>query len=389
MTDKNRKERIMNHKKDLGVYIHIPFCLQKCKYCDFLSFVSDEKTMKKYVKSLCEEIRGFFLREKDYQVITVYLGGGTPSILKAEWTKEILTALKEAAVLADNVEISTEANPGTLTEEKLKQYKECGINRLSIGLQTTVEKELQYLGRIHSYEQFLEGYHLARKAGFENINIDLMSAVPYQTMESWKATLDRILALKPEHISGYSLIVEEGTPFYEDEKLDQLIPDEDTEREMYKITETKLLEQGYHRYEVSNYSLTGKECAHNILYWRRGDYIGFGLGAASCIRDMRFKNTDSMEEYLEQSWKEYNQRDEFELLSLEEQMAEEMILGLRMTKGISKEAFYNRYGVDMDSVYGEIIKKHKKNGLLIEENDFIRFTKQGLDLSNIVLCEFV
>ena len=218
----------MEWNKDLGVYIHIPFCLRKCKYCDFLSFPSDEGTMKKYVESLCEEIRGFFQREKDYRVTTVYLGGGTPSILKPEWTEQILKTLQENAIIAPNAEISTEANPGTLTKEKLDTYRKCGINRLSIGLQSTEEQELKYLGRIHTYEEFLHGFQMAREAGFDNINIDLMSAVPYQTLESWNRTLDRVLALRPEHISAYSLIVEEGTPFYTDDKLEDLISDEDT-----------------------------------------------------------------------------------------------------------------------------------------------------------------
>ena len=379
----------MNQKKNLGVYIHIPFCLRKCKYCDFLSFVSDKETMQKYVESLCEEIRGFFQREKEYQVTTVYFGGGTPTILEPEWTERIINTLKNEAVFHPEAEISTEANPGTLTWDKLLTYKKCGINRLSIGLQSTQEKELSYLGRIHSYEQFLEGYDLARKTGFTNINIDLMSAVPYQTLDTWKETLDRILSLKPEHISAYSLIVEEGTPFYDDDKLESLIPDEDTERKMYEITEEKLLEYGYHRYEVSNYALYGKECAHNILYWRRGDYIGFGLGASSCIRETRFKNTDQMKDYLEHPWRELEDREEVESLSIKEQMAEEMILGLRMMEGVSKEAFYRRYGLTMDALYGEIIEKYKKSKLLIEENGYIRFTKKGLDLSNIVLREFV
>ena len=379
----------MEWNKDLGVYIHIPFCLRKCKYCDFLSFPSDEGTMKKYVESLCEEIRGFFQREKDYRVTTVYLGGGTPSSLKPEWTEQILKTLQENAIIAPNAEISTEANPGTLTKEKLDTYRKCGINRLSIGLQSTEEQELKYLGRIHTYEEFLHGFQMAREAGFDNINIDLMSAVPYQTLESWNRTLDRVLALRPEHISAYSLIVEEGTPFYTDDKLEDLIPDEDTERRMYEITEERLLEYGYERYEISNYALSGKECRHNILYWQRGDYIGFGLGASSCIRDTRFKNSDSIKEYLEQPWRELSDRFETEILPLEEQMAEEMILGLRMTKGVSREAFAERYGRTIDSVYGEIIRKYCKDGLLIEEDGYFRFTKRGLDLSNIVLCEFV
>ncbi len=379
----------MDKKKDLGVYIHIPFCIRKCKYCDFLSFPSEEETMKKYVESLCEEIRGFFKREKDYQVVSIYLGGGTPSILNAEWTVQIINTIKECAFIVPWAEISTEANPGTLTKEKLLAYKNIGINRLSIGLQSTEEKELQYLGRVHSYDDFLESYHMARHCGFDNINIDLMSAIPYQTMESYQCTLDRILALNPEHISAYSLIVEEGTLFYDDESLKSLIPDEDTERRMYEATEESLLKQGYFRYEVSNYAKKGKECVHNILYWQRGEYIGFGLGSSSCIRETRFRNTDVMSDYLADPWVELENRFETEHLSLEEQMAEEMILGLRMTKGVSIEMFKKRYGTDLKHIYSNIIEKYTKEGLLIERDGCLRFTKKGFDLSNIVLCDFI
>ena len=208
-------------------------------------------------------------------------------------------------------------------------------------------------------------------------------------MDTLSKSVDGVLKLNPEHISCYGLKIEEGTPFYTDDKLEDLIPDEDTERRMYEITEERLLEYGYERYEISNYALSGKECRHNILYWQRGDYIGFGLGASSCIRDTRFKNSDSIKEYLEQPWRELSDRFETEILPLEEQMAEEMILGLRMTKGVSREAFAERYGRTIDSVYGEIIRKYCKDGLLIEEDGYFRFTKRGLDLSNIVLCEFV
>lgn len=379
----------MSNLKPLGIYIHIPFCIRKCKYCDFLSFVSDEQTMERYVDKLCEEIRDFFERYRDYEVKSIYLGGGTPSILEHKLTKKVMDTLHSAAIIDSEAEISTEANPGTLSEEKLKIYKACGINRLSIGLQSTDEQELDYLGRIHSYEDFLHSYELARKAGFDNINVDLMSAVPYQTLESWEKSLDRILALHPEHISAYSLIIEEGTPFYEDKELENLIPDEDTERRMYELTEEKLLEQGYYRYEVSNYAKKGKECAHNVLYWERGDYIGFGLGAASCIDEMRFKNTEDMNEYMDCPYKTFYDRMEIEKLSIREQMEETMILGLRMTKGVSFDAFEQRYGQTMESVFGNVIEKHKKNGLLIEEKAFLRFTKKGLDLSNIVLCDFL
>lgn len=379
----------MKNLKPLGIYIHIPFCIRKCKYCDFLSFPADEKTMDQYVEKVCEEIRHFFAQYKEYEVKTVFFGGGTPSILKVTLIEKIMETLRNAVPFKEEAEISLEANPGTLSEEKLAGYQRCGIHRLSIGLQSTREEELKYMGRIHTYEDFLKSYTLAKDAGFTNINVDLMSAVPYQTLESWEETLDRVLSLNPAHISAYSLIVEEGTPFYEDEKLDELLADEDTEREMYVRTEEKLLEYGYHRYEISNYAKEGKECAHNILYWKRGDYIGFGLGAASCIKDVRFKNTDSMAEYMEKPWKEPEERLEVEHLSLREQMEEAMILGLRMTGGICKEEFAKRYGKTMESEFGDAIAKHKEDGLLREEDGWLRFTRRGLDLSNMVLCDFL
>lgn len=379
----------MSNLKPLGIYIHIPFCIRKCKYCDFLSFVSDDETMETYVESLCKEIQTFFQKHKDYEVKSIYLGGGTPSILKLDLTRKIFDTLHEIAVIASDAEISTEANPGTLDMEKLLTYRECGINRLSMGLQSTVPEELHYLGRIHTYEDFLESYRMAKEAGFDNINIDLMSAVPYQTLDSWAESLERVLALEPAHISAYSLIVEEGTPFYDDDKLDELIPDEDTERRMYELTEEKLLQHGYYRYEISNYAKLGKECIHNILYWEKGDYIGFGLGAASCMDEMRFKNTDNMKEYCKCPYLDFHDRMEIEKLSVHEQMEETMILGLRMTKGVSFDYFKKRYGQTMETVFGDVIEKHTKDGLLIEENGFLRFTKRGLDLSNIVLCDFL
>lgn len=386
MTDRGLR---MKNLKPLGIYIHIPFCIRKCKYCDFLSFAADENTKKQYVEKLCTEIEHFFAQYKEYEVRTVFFGGGTPSILEVTLIGKIMETLKKAVPFMEEAEISLEANPGTLSEEKLKEYRECGINRLSIGLQSTEEKELKYLGRIHSYEDFLKSYELARQAGFTNINVDLMSAVPYQTLESWEKTLDRVLLLKPEHISAYSLIVEEGTPFYEDDRLEELLADEDIEREMYVRTEEKLLEYGYHRYEVSNYAKEGRECAHNVLYWKRGDYIGFGLGAASCIHNMRFKNTDSMKEYMEMPWRKPEERWEVEHLSLREQMEETMILGLRMTGGVSKREFESLYDKTMESEFGDAIEKHKADGLLTEEDGWLRFTRKGLDLSNMVLCDFL
>lgn len=379
----------MIEKKPLGVYVHIPFCIRKCRYCDFLSFSTEDSQRKAYVDSLCQEIIHFFREQTDYKVTSVYLGGGTPSLLNSADTTKILDTLFQTVQMDAKVEITTEANPGTLTREKLLVYQKAGINRISLGLQSTVKEELDYLGRIHSYEDFLASYEMAREAGFTNINVDLMSAVPFQTLSSWELTLDRVLALSPEHISAYSLIVEPGTPFYEQKDLDVLLPDEDTEREMYELTEKKLLEQGYYRYEISNYAKKGKECRHNLIYWDRNDYIGFGLGAASCLGNVRFSNTEDFSSYLEKPWTDLTKRREREELSLREQMEETMILGLRKTEGVSERKFFLRYHRQMEEVFGDVISHYEKEGLLIREKGRLHFTKRGLDLSNVVLCEFL
>lgn len=376
-------------KKPLGVYIHIPFCVRKCRYCDFLSFSGKEELIEAYVTALCQEIRCFFENETGYQVTSIYFGGGTPSILKPELTQKILSTLYGYGDISRKAEITTEANPGTLTREKLFLYQQSGVNRLSLGLQSTIQKELSYLGRIHSYEDFLKSYELALQAGFDNINIDLMSAIPYQTLDSWELTLKRVLALVPAHISAYSLIVEEETPFYKDSRLPFLIPDEDTERKMYDMTEQMLREQGYHRYEVSNYARPGRECQHNLIYWDRHDYIGFGLHSASCLRETRFTNTSDMELYIKRPWTELCDREEREELSLQEQMEEAMILGLRKIDGICSQEFLRRYGRRMEDVFQTVIVHYEKEGLLQWKGDKLCFTKRGLDVSNMVLCEFL
>ncbi|MDO4554240.1 MAG: radical SAM family heme chaperone HemW [Lachnospiraceae bacterium] len=376
-------------KKGLGVYIHIPFCVRKCRYCDFLSFDGREEEMEAYVNALIREIEIFFSREKEWFIKSVYLGGGTPSILKPEWISRIIESLYWNSSVSLGAEISMEANPGTLTKKGLHALKSVGLNRLSMGLQSTVDKELRFLGRIHSYEDFLRSYDAAVEEGFSNINIDLMSAIPYQTISSLELSLERVLQLEPAHISAYSLIVEEGTPFYEEKQLKQLLPDEDTEREMYERTKEILAEKGYERYEISNYAQKGKECRHNLLYWDRGDYIGFGLGAASCIRDMRFSNTRDLKEYSKNPWRDFSDREEVEILSLQEQMEEAMILGLRKIKGIHAQTFLERYGMDMNEVFGDVISHYEKEGLLIKEEGWLRFTQRGFDVSNFVLCEFL
>lgn len=383
-------------QKELELYLHIPFCVKKCKYCDFLSFAEGKEIQKKYVQALCEEINrwdGFVSRP----ISTIFIGGGTPSILPPEEIGRILESIqkKRDQRFPDPAEITIECNPGTADIESLKSYLEYGINRISFGLQSADNRELKTLGRIHSWEQFLESYELARMAGFKNINIDLMSALPGQTTESWRETLKKVLALHPEHISAYSLIIEEGTPFYQmyadadrcrqEDEPQSLLPSEESEREMYEDTGRILAEHGYHRYEISNYARDGKECRHNCGYWNGTEYKGFGLGASSLLNHRRYRNTDSLEEYLGGC----RQPELIEELTAQSEMEETMILGLRMMQGVSKDEFYRKYGKTLTEVYGEVIQKYVKMGLLTEDQKRIRLTEEGISVSNVILSDFL
>lgn len=374
--------------KLLELYIHIPFCVKKCAYCDFLSGPSDEESREKYIELLCAEIDACKGKVEEYQVSTVFFGGGTPSILYGNQIEKIMSKLREVFVFAKDAEISIEMNPGTVTEEKLAAYKKAGINRLSIGLQSVHDEELKMLGRIHTYDEFLHSYKMAREAGFENINIDLISAIPGQTVESWAKTLQTIVNLQPEHISAYSLIIEEGTPFYEkygEGSGVDLLPSEDDEREMYWQTKQILHEAGYERYEISNYAKAGRECRHNIGYWERTPYLGFGIGAASLFEETRYANPSNIEEYR----MSFDEKFKAEKLSTEERMEEFMFLGLRMMRGISKERFAMEFDVNIEEVYGEQIEKLKKLELLEENSDRIYLTEKGIDVSNSVFVEFM
>lgn len=382
-------------KKNLGIYLHIPFCMKKCHYCDFLSAPADENTKERYIEALKKEI--FLYREdlKENIISTIFLGGGTPSLLKEKQIKEILDAIFETYFVQEGAEITIEANPETLTKEKLKIYKEAGINRLSIGLQSTEEEQLKRLGRIHTYEKFLESYTLAREVGFENINVDLMSALPFQTKEEWEETLRKIVNLnpKPEHISAYSLIIEEGTTFFKiKEQLS--FPDEEEDRQMYWKTKEFLEREGYHRYEISNYALPEKESRHNQTYWTLGEYLGLGLGAASYWNGSRFKNTENLQEYFaffeNNMIKEPSElQKEVHILSKEEKMEEFMFLGLRRMKGISEKRFLNLFQKDIMEVYGEKIEKGVQIGVLWRKDGRIGLTERGIDISNMVLTEFL
>ena len=369
----------------MELYIHIPFCEKKCAYCDFLSWKDSKENKKAYVEALLREIENIPKEESAREVSTIFIGGGTPSCLLGEQIEEIMHAVYEKFSLLENAEISIEINPGTVDEKKLSSYKNAGINRLSFGLQSTVEEELQVMGRIHTYQTFEKNYHLARKLGFSNINIDLMMAVPKQTRESWKKSLKRVLDLSPEHISAYSLIIEEGTPFYD---LDYDFSEE-VERQMYEESLEIFRRHGYEQYEISNYSKAGYRCRHNVGYWEREEYLGLGLGAASLLGEVRWSNTKSFSDYLKSSFDLGKIRCDVEVLSVEAQMEETMFLGLRMIEGVKKADFFRKFQKSMKDIYGKQIADLKKQGLLEENEDFLYLTARGISLSNYAMAEFL
>ncbi len=391
--------------KSFSIYIHIPFCVKKCSYCDFLSAPADESTKRRYVDRLLEEMEKASKEYRDYEAVSVFFGGGTPSVLTAEDTGRIMGLLNKRFRIRPDAEITTEINPKTASYEKLKAYFDLGMNRLSIGLQSAAEKELAVLGRIHSFQDFCETFHAARQAGFSNINVDIMSALPGQSAESYSDTLKKVLLLSPEHISAYSLIIEEGTPFYERyHKEDDLrkagkdprevhecgnlfppLPSEEEEREMYEETERLLGEYGYRRYEISNYAKPGYECLHNTVYWTGKEYAGFGIGAASYMGGVRFKNTEKLQDYLNGDFK----KAEKTMLKKADRMEEFMFLGLRMINGVSRKEFLIRFGVSMEEVYEASLRKMVEQGLLKIEGDRVFLTYKGLDVANYVMAEFL
>lgn len=377
-------------KKELGLYVHIPFCVKKCGYCDFLSWCGTSEEKETYVQALLKEIESYREFARGYRVSTVFVGGGTPSVLEAGQMEGVLGNIQEVFELKKKPEITLEMNPGTVTEEKLQCYKENGVNRLSIGLQSVKNEKLEVLGRIHSYEEFLESYELARKAGFTNISVDLISSIPGQKLEEWKEELAALSALSPEHISVYQLIIEAETPFYEKyAEHEELLPDEEESREIYLWTGSFLKEQGYEQYEISNYAKPGKESRHNLKYWERGDYLGLGLGAASMVRNIRMSNTKDMKTYLERCGQPKTMREDVQFLEEARQMEEFMFLGLRKTRGVSRKEFRRIFGQEMDMVYEKALHKCLENGMLKEHKDRVYLSEEGVLLSNAVLSEFL
>lgn len=413
------------NKKVMELYIHIPFCVKKCEYCDFLSFSADESTQNDYVYALLREIAYYGTKCREYLVTTIYIGGGTPSWLQEESISCIMSAVKSSFVVAPDAEVTIECNPGTVTDRKFAMYKSAGINRISIGLQSANEDELKLLGRIHTYDQFLKTYELARKNGFDNINIDLMNSLPGQTTESFCDTLQRVVRLKPEHISAYSLIIEKGTPFYDLYKFDAVkqqaglkpiaLPTEDEVYQMTKLTEQVLKENGYEHYEISNFARPGFACRHNIGYWQRENYLGLGLGAASLMENIRYSNITELYAYLEESkniregiWEnEIIEQEEgretrrienlpatnlhasAECVTRKAQIEEYMFLGLRMMDGISREHFAKVFGTQIEAVYQDVMNHLQEEGLLMKRAGRIYLTENGQDVSNYALAQFL
>lgn len=393
----------MEKKKELGLYIHIPFCERKCNYCDFLSAAADQGTKAAYVDALIKEINSYGYLAADYRISTIFMGGGTPSTLTEEELVRIMESVKKVFQIEDcylseekalnglplegYIEATIEVNPGTVSKEKLHRLKAAGLNRISMGLQSTDNKDLKLLGRIHTYETFLDTYKAAREAGFENINIDLMSALPWQSLQNWMEVLENVISLRPEHISAYSLIIEEGTPFYE--KYSEVSFDDELDRTMYWNTVERLKAAGYGHYEISNYALKNRECRHNTSYWIRKNYLGVGLGASSLIEDKRFHNEENLKKYLEQAGTADSLQKEVELLDKKQQMEEFMFLGLRLMKGISSAEFQKLFGSSIENIYSLPIEQSVREGLLSEENGQISLTDKGIDLSNTVMARFL
>ena len=378
-------------KKELELYLHIPFCVSKCKYCDFLSAPSGEEQRQIYVERLCRRIRYWsdVIHNYGYEIVSIFVGGGTPSILTEAQITQVFEAVHESFPIREDAEITLEMNPGTDVKDKLPVYRELGINRLSMGLQSADNEELKCLGRIHTYEDFRQVYQWAREAGFTNINVDLMSAIPGQTLESYEDTLRKVADLEPEHISAYSLIIEEGTPFYErygEGRHAEELPDEDIERQMYVRTGEILEDYGYHRYEISNYAKDGYECRHNLGYWDRKEYLGLGAGASSLMDHIRWKEPDHIGP---STGLVLEEREDFTRLRRKDEMEEFMFLGLRKINGVSEYDFYKSFRVSMDEIYKESIENLIKEGLLVREEDRIRLTDRGIDLSNYAMSQFL
>ena len=373
----------------ISLYIHIPFCAQKCLYCDFPSFARKDHLRKAYIEALNKEIISLREKHNNLEINTIFIGGGTPSVLESN---ELECLLKEIAKLnmAKDIEYSMECNPGNLTEEKLEVMKKYGVNRISMGLQAKQDNLLKGLGRIHNYKTFKENFLLAKKVGFNNINVDLMFGLPNQRLNEWEETLREIISLEPAHISAYSLIIEEGTAFYNLYENDKLkLPTEEEERKMYHLAKKILEENGFNQYEISNYAKEGKECRHNLAYWNMDNWIGVGSAAASYINGKRIKNISSVEEYINSIKDKGEAVEEIINNSKNDNMEEFMFMGLRKINGIDENEFKNRFSMNINDVYGEILNKYIGEGLLIRESGRIFLSEKGIEISNVIMADFL
>lgn len=380
---------MMNKTYEKGIYIHIPFCVHKCIYCDFLSAPADDAVKYAYTKALVNEIRNTADKQTKDRITSIFFGGGTPSVLPDGCIADILAAVRDCFDIAENAEITMECNPGTVSESRLSEYRQAGVTRLSFGLQSADNNELKMLGRIHTFEQFMESFRLARNAGFNNINVDLMSAIPGQTEATLKDTFDRVISLQPEHISVYSLILEDGT--YLADNIDKFppVPDEEEDRRMYHMTKQRLNSAGYERYEISNYSRKGFECRHNLLYWNRGEYYGFGCSAAGFIGNERYSDIRDVKKYIELNGNTEEIHENIEILTKEDAMEEFMFLGLRKMSGVNVMDFQRRFGVPIENVYDKEIEHNIDKGLLIRQGDMLKLTEYGIDICNTVMSDFI
>ena len=382
----------------IGLYIHIPFCKQKCKYCDFISFEKCEaQIMNEYIDALISEIKykanDLKLQDNRYLIKTIYIGGGTPSIIDEKYIYKILDIIYDNFEIMNNCEISIEVNPGTVDEEKLKTYKAAGINRLSIGLQTSNDELLKQLGRIHDYKKYVQTVELAKKVGFDNINTDIMIGIPNQTIYDVEDTLNKLLELDISHISVYSLILEEGTELTRLVNLNKLsLPDEEIERYMYWFAKRKLEDNGYIHYEISNFAKPSFRCQHNIDCWNQKEYLGIGLNAASYMNNMRYKNVSNLRQYISNvennKWQANTIIEEKQ--TKRDKMNEFIILGLRMTKGVSLDSFEKKFQENLSDVYwNSIMNLIKQNLVVIDDDRYLKLTKKGLDLANQVWEAFL
>lgn len=372
------------------VYIHIPFCVKKCNYCDFLSFSHSEvHTMTQYIDGLVAEMQLASL-QYDIKAKTIFIGGGTPSCLPELLLQKLLKAVQQYFVSNALQEYTIELNPGTITLEKLQMMKAYGVNRLSIGVQSDKEKQLAFLGRIHTFAQAKEAVALAQRAGFSNLNLDFMYGIPGQTVEDWQSTLAQAIALAPQHLSLYQLKIEEGTVLYqwlEDGRIEEF--DDETALEMYRLAQQMLLEAGYQQYEISNYAKDGFASLHNQVYWRTENYLGLGLGACSWVRPNRWNNSFDLQQYLQQVQENDLPVGEREQLSLQEQMEETVFMALRMNCGLSKALFQQRFACTVADVFSEAIAHCKENNWLLEDATHYWLTEEGRVLGNLVFVEFI